>query len=152
MEEKLNQLMELVDKQNAIIEDLKKKIETLESMIQYLSICKVSNEKYPFYDFVLSYGITTEQQFQLRRLFLVLSEKLSGKSIPEKFREKESYSTDFLFRDLPIEFDDVKKAILKIWPVEDEQLPVLLIKAMKGQGMLIDVCDYLLSQIDEKKP
>ncbi|MBW7475380.1 hypothetical protein K0T92_11525 [Paenibacillus oenotherae] len=145
MEERFAELTELVRKQSNQILEMQQKINILEDKILRLSICKVSNGNYPYYDFILSYGITPDQQSRINRLFMALSNKLAGNTLPTGLRE-ESYSTDFLFSDKPINWDDVKCSITRIWPVTDADLPLSLIKAMKDQGLQIQVCDYLLSQ------
>ncbi|AIQ10889.1 hypothetical protein PDUR_01790 [Paenibacillus durus] len=124
---------------------MQQKIISLEDRVLRLSICKSSNGNYPYYDFILSYGITPDQQTRINRLFMALSERLAGNTLPFGLKE-ESYSTDFLFSDKPIQLDDVKNAITNIWPVTDDDLPLSLVKAMKEQGIQIQICDYLLSQ------
>ncbi|ANE48830.1 hypothetical protein SY83_09945 [Paenibacillus swuensis] len=125
---------------------MKNKIESLEDRVLRLSVCKVSNGEFPYYDLILSYNITPNQQTQINRLFMALSEKLVGNTLPSRLKETESYSTLFLFSDNPIQYDDVKKSIMTIWPTTDGELPLSIIKAMKDQGIQVQLCEYLLSQ------
>lgn len=145
MEQRLAELIELVRNQSNQILEMQEKIDVLEDKVLRLSICKISNGNYPYYDFILSYGITPDQQTRINRLFMALSEKLVGNKLPSGLK-KEGYSTAFLFSDKSIQLDNVKNAITNIWPVTDDDLLLSLIKAMKDQGMQIQVCEYLLSQ------
>lgn len=147
MEQRIRDLEEIIIKQNNQLAEMQSKMEILEDRILRVNICKVSNGKFPYYEFVLSYGITPNQQSQLGRLFVALSEKIAGNSLPTNFKKNAGFCTDFLFDDNPIHFDNVKYSIKSIWPITDDELPLLLIKSMKHQGLQVDVCEYLLSQI-----
>jgi hypothetical protein len=147
----VNKLEQMITQQNETINALKDKIELLEDKILRLSICKLSNENYPYYDFILSYNITPDQQTQIARLFTALSQKLSGNLLPPSLKKSESYSTEFLFNNSPIRYDDVRDSILKIWPIMDDSLPLALIIAMHEQGLQIEVCEYLISQSKKRK-
>ncbi|MCY9657615.1 hypothetical protein P5G65_26195 [Paenibacillus chondroitinus] len=147
MERRVKELEELVIKQNGQLREIQSKLELLTDRVLRLSVCKASNGDFPFYDLILSYGITPDQQAQITRLFMALSEKLACNALPTRLKETESYSTDYLFSDQPIQYDDVINSIIKIWPTTDDSLPLSLIKAMKDQGMQVHVCDYLLSKV-----
>ncbi|MCG7406087.1 hypothetical protein MH117_01560 [Paenibacillus sp. ACRRX] len=145
LDPKIKQLEEMIVQQNKVILTLQNKIELLEDKVVRLAICKISNGNYPYYDFLLSYHITPEQQFQIKRLFMVLSEKRSGNTLPVSFKSSESYSTDFLYEDSTITYNDVKNSILTILLNTDDDLPLSLITAMRDQGMQTELCDYLIS-------
>lgn len=160
MEKKLIELENLLNKQNDVIAELNQQISYLKTTVDYLSICKISNEKYPFYEFLMSYGITPETHFELRRLLRLIDEKLAGKELPIHLKENLNFSADFLFSRAPIRYSDVKKAILDIrsgkqdgYMEEDNEVQENnefiseLLHAMKHQGMLTKVCDYMLEQI-----
>lgn len=61
MEQRLVELIELVKNQSNQILEMQEKINVLENRVLRLSICKISNGDYPYYDFMLSYGITPDQ-------------------------------------------------------------------------------------------
>ncbi|WP_051287337.1 hypothetical protein [Paenibacillus taiwanensis] len=145
MDTKIKQLEDMIAQQNKVILTLQNKIELLEDKAVRLAICKISNGNYPYYDFILSYHITPEQQFQIKRLFMVLSEKLAGNALPVSFKTSERYSTDFIYETSTFTFSDVKKSILTILLNTDEDLPLTLIKAMRDQGMQVELCNYLIS-------
>lgn len=141
-----NQLEQLVKELSAQITELRKKIETLEDKANRLSVSKASNGKYPYYEFILSYGLTPDHIEQVNRLFMAISEKLEGNNIPVGLKNSK-FPTDFLFTSEPIEYNDVKNAIQGIWPISDKEICAELIQAMKNQGIQINACKYLLSQL-----
>ncbi|QIB69241.1 hypothetical protein Ami103574_07840 [Aminipila butyrica] len=160
MEKRLIELENLLNKQNNVIAELNQQINHLKTTVDYLSICKLSNEKYPFYEFLMSYGIAPATHFELRRLLGLIDAKLSGKELPFRLTENMDFSADFLFLNEPIKYMDVKKAILEIRSGEkDGQIEAAdevqendefiseLLHAMKNQGMVVKVCDYILEQI-----
>ncbi|MGM0890096.1 MAG: hypothetical protein ACQEW5_24870 [Bacillota bacterium] len=148
MDRQIEHLVEKVKSQEEVLLEMKSKIEQLEDLIIRLSVCKLSDPSYPYYNFIVLYGITPDQQTSINRLFMALSEKLAGNQIPEGLKSKAEYSTDFLFSDKPIQYENVKCSIMKILNVSDGEIPLSLINSMKSQEMNVTVCDYLLSQLD----
>ncbi|AET59785.1 hypothetical protein HPL003_15170 [Paenibacillus terrae HPL-003] len=57
--------------------------------------------------------------------------------MPPSLKKSESYSTEFLFENSLIRYDDVRDSILKIWPTMDDNLPLALIIAMQEQGLQV---------------
>lgn len=87
MERQVAELEKIVKNQSDELLEMKRKIDILEDIVLRLSICKASNGNFPYYDFILSYGITPDQQTRINRLFMLLSEKLAGRKFPLHLRE-----------------------------------------------------------------
>lgn len=149
MELKEEVLENLIKQLNDKLIELQNKIEILEDRVTHLSICKLSNGKFPYYDFILEYSINPSQQCKINDLFLLMSIKMKGNTLPDRYKETAGIPIDFLFCEEPIKYSDVKKSILEIWPGDDDNdndLILMLIRAMKDQGIDVKLCEYLISQ------
>ena len=144
-------LENILRQQNIKLLELQSKIEILQDEVSRLVICKLSNEKYPYYDLILNYSINPEKQAKIFDLLSLVSERFEGKRLPVRFKETAGIPIDFLFSDKPIKYNDVKKSIMEILLINDEdsELPFLVIKSLKDQGIQVKLCEYLLSQTNE---
>jgi hypothetical protein len=146
LEHKLEELQKIIFQQQEKIDEMQNKINELSDYILRLSVCKVTNPKYPYYDFIVSYQISPEKQDKIDLLFILLSDKFNGKKIQERFRKIKDYPTDFLFSNEPLKYKDVKEALAKILGAISDEVPLMLIKNLRDQGFHVALCDYLLSQ------
>lgn len=146
MEHKLAELQKIIIEQQIKIDEMQNKITALSDYIIRLSVCKLNDPKYPYYNFIVSYGISPEKQAKIGLLFLLLSDKFEGKTIQERFRKIEDYPTDFLFSNETLKYKDVNEALTKILDAISDEVPLLVIQNLKNQGFHVALCDYLLSQ------
>ena len=129
------------------IDKMQNKIIELSDYILRLSICKFTNPKYPYYDFIVSAQISPEKQVEIGLFFLLLSDKFEGKTMQEPFRKIKDYPTeDFLFSNKPLKYKDVNEELSKILGATSDELSLELIKDLKNQGFHVELCEYLLSQ------
>lgn len=147
--DKVEKLMDRIKKLEDEINEIKMSLGKFEDFILRLAICKQTDPKYPYYDYIVTYRISPETQFKIDLLFGLISEKVESKKIPARFKKIKDFSTDFLYDDNPLQYKDVEKEIMHILGAKDAGVPVMFIKAMRDQGIQVKLCDYLLSQIDE---
>ena len=148
MKDNLEKLQEVIIQQQKKIDEMQSKIIELSDYILRLSVCKLTNPKYPYYDFIVSTRMSPEKQSKIDVLFLLLSEMFDGKKMRESARRIEDYPTDFLFSNEPPKYKDVSLAITNILGATSGELSLEVIKKLKEQGFYVEVCDYLLNQYD----
>ncbi|WP_202079230.1 hypothetical protein [Caldalkalibacillus salinus] len=138
-------LLEKITRLESELKEAKHNIEILTDYVLRLSVCKQVNPKYPYYDFIVSYGIDPYKQSKIDLLFSLMSEKLESNKIPERFGNIEDFPTDFLFRHSPLKYEDVEEAIMNILNAKSSDVPITLIQSMKDQGLQVKLCEHLLS-------
>ncbi|GIO03056.1 hypothetical protein ABE137_25305 [Brevibacillus laterosporus] len=139
-------LKEKLEVQEKEIEKLQKEVERLRAYIQKLIVCKSDNLKYPYYSYILNKGITDDEQLLIETLLGFVEMRLEGDFTPPK------RNTDFAFlfeKRIPT-YKEIEESILEILDIDENmgQVPKIL-KAMKDQGIMVRVSQYLLDEVDK---
>jgi DNA polymerase III delta prime subunit len=153
---------ELDELKNEIIE-LKKQISLLKESLLYLSAAKLSNPKYPYWNYLieLELGIY-ESKAKIEYVLSVLSERLSGKKIiltevdelsSEMIASNDIFATktkanlfpEELFETSVPEYKDAINILLKIIESKDEEIIFKLLLSIYQQGMFKELIKHLLT-------
>jgi hypothetical protein len=138
--------MKRIDEQDKKIDELVGSIATLKEHIVRLSICKVTNDHFPYYNFIVSAQLTAIQIDEMNLLLLVLSDYLNN-----CVGDRHSYLVKKLGIENIFDKDNINKAELKnyiksILQVDSWELPSEMLTKMKEQGVGGQAVDFLLEE------
>ncbi|PFE17360.1 hypothetical protein [Bacillus cereus] len=140
-------LIQRIDSQDKKIKNLQYEILTLKDHITRLSICKLTDSRYPLQNLIVDARITAEQKSNLDLLFLIMSDTFKRKNInPQFLKAIESLDVASIFSNGDILYNEVIKHLMRILDAPTEDLPLEMLEKMKEEGSCVELCQYLLSQ------
>ncbi|MEK5037470.1 hypothetical protein [Sporosarcina sp. FSL K6-3457] len=143
-------LLELIKEQDKKIDELINNITTLKEHIIRLSICKVTNDEFPYYNFIVTTQLTADQISKIDLLFLITSEYLKNVKITQHHNDLiRRLGIESIFLNNDVEKNELKRYIQSILNVDTWDLPFEMLTKMKEQGVGGQVVDYLLCQEKE---
>ncbi|MCM3362545.1 hypothetical protein ACTNDN_20690 [Niallia sp. HCP3S3_B10] len=130
------------------IEMLEEQLKTLTEQVRLLSICKVTNNEFPYYNFLVTSGITASQRSSIDLFFLVLSELLNGKKEERHIKVlKELDADSILDENQEIIFPEVMNTLKKILDVDTSGLIEEMLDSMLDQGVKTNIVTQLKSNL-----
>ncbi|MEH7708084.1 hypothetical protein COF68_31785 [Bacillus toyonensis] len=140
-------LIQRIESQDQKIKTLQNEILTLKDHITRLSICKLTDSRYPLQNFIVDARITAEQKSNLDLLFLIISDIFKRKDLtPQHLKAIESLGVASIFSNGEILYNEVIKHLMRILDAPTEDLPLEMLEKMNEEGSCVELCQYLLSQ------
>lgn len=126
------------------IEVLEEQLNTLKEQVRLLSICKVTNDEFPYYNFLVTSGITSTQRSSINLFLIVLSEVLKGKTTDRHIRViKELEAESILDENGELNYIEVMNTFKKILDVETSGLIEEMFDSMLKQGVKSNISKHL---------
>lgn len=126
------------------LEELEGQLNTLKEQIRLLSICKVTSDEFPYYNFLVTSGITSTQRSSINLFFLVLSELIKGKLTDNHIKVlKELKAESILDEKNEIRYTEVMNTLKKILDVETSGLIEEMFDSMLRQGVKTNIVNHL---------
>jgi len=139
-------LIKRIDEQDKKIDELVDSITTLKEHIVRLSVCKVTNDHFPYYNFIVSAQLTATQIDEMNLLFLILSDYLENRVGDRHGYLIKKLGIENIFDKDNINKAELKKYIKSILHVDSWELPSEMLTKMKEQGVGGQAVDYLLEE------
>lgn len=126
------------------IEILEQQLDTLREQVRLLSICKVTSDEFPYYNFLVSSGITSAQRSSIDLFLLVLPDLINGK-ITDKHNKvlKDLKAESILDENKEIRYTEVMNTFKKILDAETSGLIEEMFDSMLQQGVKTDIVNHL---------
>lgn len=132
------------------IEELEEKIENLQAKIFWLTISKLPNPRYPYYELLLQSNISDSEKQIMEHALVILSWRLEGEEIPEEFKKPfPGIPYELLYSENVPTFEEAKTILSNILGINNTERIILLLKALYREGRFQDICRHLLEQIGE---
>lgn len=143
---RLQNLEQKVSEQEKEIEQLKQQVEELTWFFRRLTVSKLSDPKYPYWNWLLERNVSEEKMTLSEIIMLIFKTRYEQREIPARFR-KERYEvySDRLFSDQVPSLQEVQETIASVLDINNDLVNELL-ASMKDQGIMVDLCSQLLSQ------
>ncbi|MGX8238782.1 hypothetical protein [Exiguobacterium sp. S22-S28] len=126
------------------IEVLEEQLNTLKEQVRLLSICKVTNDEFPYYNFLVTSGITSTQRSSINLFLIVLSEVIKGKTTDRHIRViKELEAESILDENGELNYIEVMNTFKKILDVETSGLIEEMFDSMLKQGVKSNISKHL---------
>ncbi|MBO2535944.1 hypothetical protein [Rummeliibacillus suwonensis] len=126
------------------LEELEEQLNTLKEQIRLLSICKVTSDEFPYYNFLVTSGITSSQRSSINLFFLVLSELIKGKLTDKHIKVlKKLKAESILDEKNEIRYTEVMNTLKKILDVETSDLIEEMFDSMLRQGVKTNIVNHL---------
>lgn len=126
------------------IEVLEEQLNTLKEQVRLLSICKVTNDEFPYYNFLVTSGITSTQRSSINLFLIVLSEVTKGKTTDRHIRViKELEAESILDENGELNYIEVMNTFKKILDVETSGLIEEMFDSMLKQGVKSNISKHL---------
>jgi hypothetical protein len=141
--------------------DLENKIEALENRIEALSarchdlerrmirmaVSKISDPRYPYWNWFLCRGASEEEMLKLNVLLSAMHGRVTGSPLPNETNKSiDGVSLDLLSHGSgPLPVEQVFAAIKRVAGMEGDWQVVELIRVVHEQGMFQELCEYVLS-------
>lgn len=126
------------------LEELEEQLNTVKEQIRLLSICKVTSDEFPYYNFLVTSGITSSQRSSINLFFLVLSELIKGKLTDKHIKVlKELKAESILDEKNEIRYTEVMNTLKKILDVETSGLIEEMFDSMLRQGVKTNIVNHL---------
>lgn len=141
-----DELMKRINVQDKKIDELVDTIATLKEHIIRLSVCKVTNDQFPYYNLIVSAQLTATQIDEVNLLLLVLSDHLNNCVGDRHSYLVKKLGIENVFGKENINKAELKNYIKSILQVDDWELPSEMLTKMKEQGVGGQAVDYLLEE------
>ena len=129
------------------MEQLEEKIDELSDKIIRLSVSKLSDPRYPYFNWLLNSNISNDESSLLEGIMAALSYRLEGREVPDQFKkEVPGVSMQILYADARPDYKEAKEIITAAIDIDAEIIPNML-KVMYGQGKFKELCEHLLAEI-----
>jgi len=126
------------------LEELQEQLDTLKEQIRLLSICKVTSDEFPYYNFLVTSGITSTQRSSINLLFLVLSELMKGKLEEQHIKVLKELKAELIVdENKEISYTEVMNTFKKILNVETSGLIEEMFDSMLQQGVKTTIVNHL---------
>ncbi|MCM3318038.1 hypothetical protein M3603_15580 [Rummeliibacillus stabekisii] len=126
------------------LEELQEQLDTLKEQIRLLSICKVTSDEFPYYNFLVTSGITSTQRSSINLLFLVLSELMKGKLEEQHIKVLKELKAELIVdENKEISYTEVMNTFKKILNVETSGLIEEMFDSMLQQGVKTNIVNHL---------
>jgi len=136
----------------ARIEELERKVEALtehcaelKDRLRLMAVAKVSEPRFPFFNWQLFHGSSLEDQGKMFCVLTALDDRVTGRDTPPEFRKEiEGVPNEVLYGDQPLTVEDAANAIKTITGLVHDGALFDLVEAIHGQGMVRNLCPFLL--------
>ena len=126
------------------LEELQEQLDTLKEQIRLLSICKVTSDEFPYYNFLVTSRITSTQRSSINLLFLVLSELMKGKLEEQHIKVLKELKAELIVdENKEISYTEVMNTFKKILNVETSGLIEEMFDSMIQQGVKTNIVNHL---------
>ena len=126
------------------IEMLEERLNTLTEQVRLLSICKVTSDEFPYYNFLVTSGITSTQRSSINLFLLVLSELIKGKITDKHIKLLKELDAEFVIdENLELNYQEVMHTFKKILDVETTGLIEEMFDSMLEQGVKVNISNHL---------
>ncbi|UIR30712.1 hypothetical protein LZP85_02675 [Priestia flexa] len=126
------------------IEIFEEQLNTLKEQVRLLSICKVTSDEFPYYNFLVTSGITSTQRSSIDLFFLVLSELIKEKIKDKHIKVlKELEAESILDENKEIRYTEVMNTFKKILDVETSGLIEEMFDSMLQQDVKTNIVNHL---------
>ncbi len=142
LEQKVNELEQ-------IIKAIDEKVEHLQSIVQRLSICKLEDPRYPYYNWTVSMNISEEKKCLAETVLAILATRLSGQKVSDFKKEIEGIPSEMLYKDDMPNYKDAEIMLMTVLKLNHKGHIPLLLKKIYAEGRFEKICEYLLDEIGE---
>ncbi|MCF6095360.1 hypothetical protein L1765_15495 [Microaerobacter geothermalis] len=132
------------------IKELEKKIEHLETQVSRLTISKLPNPQYPYYEWLVSMDIPDGKREMMEHALVILSRRLEKQPIYNSYKSKlPGISSELLYTSTIPNFEDVQIILSSILGLNNRKHVIDLLQAMYNQDKFSKLCRYLLDNVDK---
>lgn len=126
------------------LEDLQYQLDSLKEQIRLLSICKMTSDEFPYYNFLVTSGITSTQRSLINLLFLVLSELLKGNLEEQHIKVLKELKAELIVDEKKeIRYTEVMNTLKNILHIETSELIEEMFDSMLQQGVKTTIVNLL---------
>jgi len=132
----------------ARLESLTSYCQDLEDRITKLAVAKVSESRFPFWNWQLARGMDTEERKALVLVLSALDDRVLGELRPEELQKPvEGVGHDVLYSDKPLAARDAVDAIRAATGMTTDEQVIELIEVLAGQGMFRELTGFMLTAL-----
>ncbi|MGZ4107893.1 MAG: hypothetical protein ACXVO1_11225 [Tumebacillaceae bacterium] len=141
---------EKIKEQEREIHQLKMQVQELTWFVRTLAVCKTSDPDYPYWNWLLERNIPEEKKMLLENVLRIFATRYEQQEIPEMFKKQIlGISSERLYSSSVPDYREVEETISTLLGVGKILVPELL-KSLRDQGIMEDLCSYLLANTDEQ--
>ncbi|WP_428265658.1 hypothetical protein [Haliangium sp.] len=116
------------------IDLLEEEVATLKEAIQFLAVCKSTNRRFLFFDWIVKYNVLGERRIRLDQVLLTLADRLEGRS-PPKRSAITGVPSELLYKEAAPTYAEAKLLLMQALGVETDNIVEQLIDAFAEQGI-----------------
>jgi len=132
------------------IEQLEEKIQELADKVLTLSVIKITDSRFPYFNWLLTMSLSDDKRSLLEGIMSVLSDRLKGEEVPDIFKkEVPGVPMNILYSDHIPNYKETEEIITGALDISEKIIPNML-RAMYKQGKFKELCEYLLTEIGEE--
>lgn len=130
------------------LEALTEYCEDLEDRITTMAVAKVPEARFPYWNWQLCRGMSTEERRTLSFVLSILDARVEGSPIAEEFRKDiAGVPLDILYSDKPIQAAEAAAVIKAVTGMKHDAGVIELLEAVQGQDMFRHLCPFLLATL-----
>lgn len=149
MSANVSELQDRIKKLEATVEALTARCDELEWRVVKLVFSKLSNPRYPYWDWLLMAQMPEQTRIKLTVLLSELNGRVTDSQLPEEYhKDIDGVPRDLLYGSSPPPVQEVLAAIKTITGMQHTAQVLEMFRAARAQGMFSDLCDHVLHTLD----